>query len=281
MSHLTFIFDLDDTLVYNQYLHYRSEMAWLVYAIQRFYPGNKELCNIVKTVHKQLYKDGFDAKAPLEYLSIYGEETIAPIKEIVDRMSKVDIENVELAKKRGLNAFSSNRYPSSLVATFEFFSEKFNVPHTEEDKRYVFLIGKQTFEVEPAIIGKAREVLKFLKSKRHQIIVYTKGDDEVQTKKLEVNNIKEFFSEVHIVHEKNSAVFRNVVGTKKRDQVYMVGNSFKSDIVPALELNVKAIFIPKDTWKYEEDYSAMRYSKKLMIYMEKIGDMIDDYHKLH
>lgn len=235
------------------------------------------MVHIIETVSHQLVIDGFNAKSPSQYLNVFNKKKAKLILEILDKMAKIDVQSVERAKKRGLNAFSSTRYPTSLVKTFLFFCEKFKKTHTEKDAQEVYRIGKLAFEVEPALVDGSREVLDFLRKKKQELVLFTRGDEVVQMRKLQINNLLGYFSEIHIVHHKDATILSRIVGNRKKEHVFMVGNSFKSDIMPALELNIRALYIPKETWKYEEDYSAMRLMPKLMIPLEKITEIIDRF----
>ena len=200
--------------------------------------------------------------------------------EIIELMSKIDIHSVEQTVKRGLNAFSSSRFPMSLVKTFQRLSERFELPYTEEDSQDVYRIGRTTFMVERALIPGAKEVLDFLHKEHIELLLFTKGDPEVQEQKLIINEIKNYFGETHVVPTKNRSILANVVGTRRKEHVFIVGNSFKSDILPALDLECNAIFIPKETWKFEEDYTTMRLDKRHMRAFDKIIDIRDEFQSL-
>ncbi len=275
MKHLTFIFDLDDTLVYNQYLHYRSEVRWLVYAVERFYPKNKELNKIIQTISHQLITAEFQAKSPIEYLEKFPQKDTQPILEILERLAKIDVGSVEIAKDRGMNAFSSTRYPTSLVKTFLFYSESLKLAFTEEDCQEVYKIGKLAFDLEPSLIEGAKEVLDFLKKKKQEMVLFTRGDEKIQMRKLEINNLYGYFEEIHIVHHKDASTFMNIVGKRNKEYVYMVGNSFKSDILPALDSDVHAIYIPKQTWRYEDDIKISAHHRKFMTQIDSISKIIE------
>ena len=63
-----------------------------------------------------------------------------------------------------------------------------------------------------------------------------------------------FFDAVHIVPEKDAAVIRELL-TKyelRPEQTWMIGNSPRSDINPALEAGIGAIYVPHpNTWTLE------------------------------
>lgn len=81
--------------------------------------------------------------------------------------------------------------------------------------------------------------------------------------------MKEYFTEVEVVAEKDSAAYARVVEKYElaNDVTWMVGNSPKSDINPALAAGLHAIFVPHgNTWILEhEEVNAAPPLQKLLI----------------
>jgi putative hydrolase of the HAD superfamily len=91
---------------------------------------------------------------------------------------------------------------------------------------------------------------------RHRLILMTKGNITEQFGKVERSGLRQYFSAVEIVAEKDSPTYSRVVEKYGlvREQTWMVGNSPKSDINPALEAGLNAVFIPhSDTWALEHE----------------------------
>ncbi|MGW8971563.1 HAD family hydrolase [Streptomyces platensis] len=93
-------------------------------------------------------------------------------------------------------------------------------------------------------------------ARRHELLLLTKGDTEEQQRKVTASGLTRHFREVHIVAEKNAATYEELV--RAYDLVpgstWMIGNSPKSDILPARSAGLNAVFIPHDhTWVLEHD----------------------------
>ncbi|MFF3545372.1 HAD family hydrolase [Streptomyces platensis] len=93
-------------------------------------------------------------------------------------------------------------------------------------------------------------------ARRHELLLLTKGDTEEQQRKVTASGLTRHFREVHIVAEKNVATYEELV--RAYDLVpgstWMIGNSPKSDILPARSAGLNAVFIPHDhTWVLEHD----------------------------
>ena len=112
------------------------------------------------------------------------------------------------------------------------------------------------------------ETLQYL-AERHRLILMTKGAIAEQTGKVERSGLKQYFSAVEIVAEKNAAAYGGIVQKYELDRAstWMVGNSPKSDINPALAAGLHAIFVPHgDTWILEhEELNPAPPQQKLLI----------------
>jgi putative hydrolase of the HAD superfamily len=99
------------------------------------------------------------------------------------------------------------------------------------------------------------ETLTRLKEKYH-LYVLTKGDIEEQREKLDKSGLGDFFVEKFIVSEKNDYTYIEILKDKQwqSSDVCMIGNSPKSDINPALNAGMWAVFIPyAHTWFLEDE----------------------------
>jgi putative hydrolase of the HAD superfamily len=91
---------------------------------------------------------------------------------------------------------------------------------------------------------------------RHRLFMVTKGNITEQLGKVERSGVKEFFTAIEVVSEKDASTYHGVVEKYGlvRDITWMIGNSPKSDINPALEAGLHAVFVPHDnTWMLERD----------------------------
>ena len=89
---------------------------------------------------------------------------------------------------------------------------------------------------------------------RHRLFMVTKGNITEQSGKVERSGLKDHFTAIEIVAEKNAAAYHAVVEKYGllRETTWMVGNSPNSDINPALEAGLHAVFVPhRNTWMLE------------------------------
>src|ERR1700736_2559231 len=106
----------------------------------------------------------------------------------------------------------------------------------------------------PQILDGVPEPLAYL-AERHRLILLTKGEPAEQAAKVERSGLQKFFDCIEIVPEKESATYEQVIRRFRvvKSHCWMVGNSPRSDINPALQVGVNAVFIPHAaTWEIEK-----------------------------
>lgn len=103
------------------------------------------------------------------------------------------------------------------------------------------------------LVDGAAETLRAL-SGRHRVILLTKGDRDDQLDKLQRSGLGRYLHQVDVVKEKDVAAYRSALtrhGARPGD-AWMIGNSPRSDILPALEAGLGAVYVPhRATWSLE------------------------------
>jgi putative hydrolase of the HAD superfamily len=127
-------------------------------------------------------------------------------------------------------------------------------------------------EIEP--IADVEETLVAL-GHRHDLLLLTKGDEHEQQSKIVVSGLGDHFRRIVIVPEKTTEVYVRLVENEQLDpgRTWMIGNSPKSDIGPALAAGLGAVFIPNvNTWAMEHDVVDERAERLLQI--ERFADLL-------
>jgi len=115
-------------------------------------------------------------------------------------------------------------------------------------------IGAELENTPPHILDGVPETLAYL-SKHHRLILLTKGEHAEQAGKVERSGLQSHFEAIEIVLEKDSQTYGRMIEQFKivKSQGWMVGNSPRSDINPALQAGLNAVFIPHAaTWELEK-----------------------------
>jgi putative hydrolase of the HAD superfamily len=119
----------------------------------------------------------------------------------------------------------------------------------------------------PHILEGVPETLTYLAS-RHRLILFTKGQPAEQAAKVERSGLQSYFEAIEIVPEKNAATYANMVEKFRivKASGWMIGNSPRSDINPALAAGLNAVFIPHpDTWELEHEHINSGVGRVLMV----------------
>lgn len=115
-------------------------------------------------------------------------------------------------------------------------------------------LGKQMLDQPIELLDGVEDVLKKLKDK-YRLVVATKGDLLDQERKLKKSGISHYFHHVEIMSEKDEANYRKLIRHLdiKPEELMMVGNSLKSDILPVLNVGGHATHVPYHiTWAHEQ-----------------------------
>ncbi len=108
--------------------------------------------------------------------------------------------------------------------------------------------------IPPKILDGVPETLAYL-ADRHRLVMFTKGEAAEQAGKVERSGLQQFFEAIEITPEKDVAAFKRMVERFKivKSQAWMIGNSPRSDVNPAMEAGLNAVFIPHSaTWELEK-----------------------------
>ena len=105
------------------------------------------------------------------------------------------------------------------------------------------------------LIPDVQETVEYLAT-RHDLTLFTKGNPEEQKLKLDRSGLAIYFGHTAIVKEKDAAAYAELIQERSMDcrRTWMIGNSPKSDINPALEVGINAVFVPHEhTWRLEHE----------------------------
>src|SRR5580658_9336146 len=118
----------------------------------------------------------------------------------------------------------------------------------------------------PRVLDGVPETLSYL-SERHRMILFTQGEPAEQAAKVERSGLQGFFEAIEIVAEKDAKTYTLLVNKHKivKTHGWMIGNSPRSDINPAMEAGLNAVYIPHaNTWQLEHE-AVVAGSGKLVI----------------
>lgn len=206
-----------------------------------------------------------DADDTLWENNIYFEQATHHFIEFLNhsRLSRDEVQTV-LDEVEKLMGYGTANFTRSLLETYRQLAER---EIDEEDLRQVRLFGEQITSHPIELLEGVKETLDYLTT-RHDLVLLTKGDLEEQKLKIERSGIEGFFQKALIVPEKNEDAYRQVVEQLQLDppNTWMIGNSPRSDINPALAVGMNAVYIPHPhTWHLEHEETVTPESSQLLV----------------
>ena len=222
-----------------------------------------------------------DADDTLWENNVYFERAIANFISFLEHkeMPPEEVRSVLNEVERGCivsHGYGLNSFVEALAQTFERVSVEPLTPALRETIHgFAQTIAEHPVEIIPGV----QETLSYLHGKHHLILV-TKGNFTEQTGKVERSGLKPFFSAVEVVPEKNKPTYEGLVQKYGLvcDTTWMIGNSPRSDINPALAAGLNAVFIPHaQTWVLEHEEIDYGLAKGKLLELEHFGKLSERF----
>ena len=162
-------------------------------------------------------------------------------------------ERLEAAERRNLGhyGFGIKGFMLSMIETaIEVTQGRVEAPVIAE----ILAAGREMLRHPVDLLPHARETVTALAAD-HRVVLITKGDLLDQERKLAQSGLGDLFHGVEIVSDKTAAMYQAAFARHGAgpQNAAMVGNSLKSDVLPALAVGAWGIHVPHDlTWSYEQ-----------------------------
>ncbi|QJC52051.1 HAD family hydrolase [Paenibacillus albicereus] len=209
----TILFDLDDTLIHcNKYF------------------------NLVIDQFVDAMRTWFHA---------YPELTEAAIRR---KQQEIDIAGVHAI------GFKSEHFPQSFLDTYIDFSRLTGREEGSDEIDLLWRMGQSVYEQEAEPYPDMESTLEELADAGHRLHLYTGGEPSIQQRKVDRLGLQRFFGDrIYIRQHKNTDALEEILrsGGFDRSHTWMVGNSIRTDVVPALSTGIHAIHVePFTEWEY-------------------------------
>lgn len=156
-----------------------------------------------------------------------------------------EVEAWERAKSLG---YSMHRFPGSLKETVEHFLGE------GETAWAAFGIGYEVFSSQAEPTEGIERVLERLYRSGFRLAMLTAGEDTVQQGRIRTFAHRGLFEEIRIVPSKTSEVFARLLSDLAADpsSSWMIGDSLRSDILPADSAGMRTIHYDTHNWAAHE-----------------------------
>jgi putative hydrolase of the HAD superfamily len=198
-----------------------------------------------------------------EFAGFLDHSSMAPreVREVLDQIEEAN---------NKIHGYGSANFARNLRQCYQRLAER---EVREEDLRTAMRFAERILECPMEVIEGVPETLEYL-SLRHDLTLFTKGHTEEQKLKIGRSGLGVFFGHTAIVKEKDATAYRRLVEERGMDpeRTWMIGNSPKSDINPALEAGLNAVFVPHaHTWILEKQ--ELRPGKGQLLVVEQFADL--------
>jgi putative hydrolase of the HAD superfamily len=176
----------------------------------------------------------------------YLDHRVHSAEEVRGHLNRVEHATIA-SQGYGLHSFRK-----SLITCFEQLTDK---PITPEKHDRIVSFAQSIADQEIELLPNVAPTLADLAT-RHRVIMVTKGDPIEQHDKLQRSGLAPHFNAVEVLPEKHTDAYLMLSAHHGCEacRTWMIGNSPRSDINPALAAGFHAIFIPHDfTWVLEHE----------------------------
>ena len=211
--------------------------------------------------------NAFFERAIEEFIDLVDHSTLSreEVREVLD-----EIELATIAE----HGYGATSFARSLRTCLERLGER---PVSEADLERAEELGATIAAHPMEIVDGVEETLEYLAG-RHRLLLVTKGDADEQRLKVERSGLVHHFDDVVIVPEKSVDTYAALAdrGSVERGRAWMVGNSPRSDINPALAAGLNAVFVPHPaTWRLEHDELADGPGELLVV--DSFGELAEHF----
>ena len=178
-----------------------------------------------------------------DFCDFLSHSTLAP-----DEVRAV-LDEIEIVNSK-MHGYGTANFARNLTECYHKLVER---EVASDDVTRIMSFTEQILHHPIEIIPGVEETLEYL-SRRHSLTLFTKGDPEEQKLKLDRSGLAIYFGHTAIVKEKDAPSYSALIRERSLDpaHTWMIGNSPKSDVNPALEVGIHAVFVPHErTWGLE------------------------------
>lgn len=169
-------------------------------------------------------------------------------QDIKQKQLEIDLAGVQI------HGFMPDRFPKSFVETYQWFSANYNRRTDSKEEAWMMQLGHTVYEYTVEPYPQMNETLETLQQAGHRLFLYTGGDASIQMKKVRDCGLHTYFDDrIFVTLHKTKEFMQSLLQELRLDRhrTWMIGNSVKTDVLPALHAGIHAIHIPvEQDWEY-------------------------------
>ncbi len=218
----------------------------------------------------------FDADDTLWENNIYFEQAFDRFVDFLDHSHlthaqiREALNEIELVNAK-IHGYGSINFGRNLQQAYHHLAQRAIAP---DDLNRIMTFAEAILEQPLELIEGVEATLAAL-SARHDLALFTKGHPDEQRMKVDRSGLGGYFGHTGIVKEKDAAAYEKLAAEQGFDKAtsWMIGNSPKSDINPALEVGLGAVLVPHErTWVLERCEIKEHPSARFVV-VERFSDL--------
>lgn len=178
-----------------------------------------------------------------DFCAFLNHSKLTPVQ-VRDVLNEIELVNSKI------HGYGSKNFGLNLQQAYRHLAER---EIRGDDLDHVMSLAERILEQPLEVIDGVEETLAEL-ARRHELTLFTKGHPEEQRMKVDRSGLGGYFAYTAIVKEKDAPAYQRLVAERGfvPHETWMIGNSPKSDINPALEAGLNAVLVPHaHTWVLE------------------------------
>jgi len=217
----------------------------------------------------------FDADDTLWENNVYFEQAFEQFCDYLNHSSltpheiRTVLDEIEIENNR-IHGYGALNFGRNLSQCYLHLAER---AVDEHDLKRVTAFAHQILSQEVELMRGVAETLPLL-AEKHELTLFTKGDPAEQNRKIDLSGLRPLFTHCEVVKEKNQAAYHQLAEVRgfDKERTWMIGNSPKSDINPALAAGLRAVFVPHErTWTLERE--EIRGANDRLIVVNSFSDL--------
>jgi putative hydrolase of the HAD superfamily len=164
-----------------------------------------------------------------------------------DRLQReIDVQNVDVL------GLSPERFPTSCVQAAERVANLQGETLGDNVRQAIWSSAASVFAQPAPLAPYACQILEHLRPAYH-LALLTKGDVRVQQARISESRLEGYFDRIDIVDRKDASTFRTLVDDfrLRAEKAWSVGNSLRSDILPAVKAGLHGVLVDAHVWEFE------------------------------
>ncbi len=224
--------------------------------------------NLIIDADDTLWENNIYFERAFDQFAAFLDHSHLSPREIRELLDEIEIANIRI------HGYGSLNFARNLRQCYQRLCER---EVREDDLKTVMGFAERILECPMEVIQGVPETLEYL-AQRHDLTLFTKGHPDEQRLKIDRSGLGPLFAHTAIVKEKDAPAYRRLAAERGMDSrsAWMIGNSPKSDINPALEAGWNAVFVPHArTWMLEHEEIVPRDGR--LIVVERFADLMKHF----